>query len=110
MNQYEEKDGKLAWERRLKVSRKILYKESKRMLQGIILWTLCLYYKFKRFKDPKVESIRGKDGKPRWEWRLKDSWKILNKEFKIILQGIPVRTICLLRKFKRVKYLKDESI
>ena len=57
MNQYEEKDGKLPWERRLKVSRKILYKESKRILQGILVRTLCLFYKFKGFKDPKDESI-----------------------------------------------------
>ena len=57
MNQYEENNGKPQWEMRLKVSRKILYKESKRILQGILVRTLCLFYKFKRFKDPKHESI-----------------------------------------------------
>ena len=57
INQCEEKEEKLAWERRLKVSRKILYKESKRIFEEILVRTLCLFYKFKGFIDPKDESI-----------------------------------------------------
>ena len=52
-----EKTGKLPWETRLKVSRKILYKVSKRILEGILEMTLFLFYMFKIFKDPKDDSI-----------------------------------------------------
>ena len=104
------KDGKSRWERRLKVSRKILNKESKLILEGIRLRTLCLFYKFMRFKDPKDESIWKKYGKPPWETRLKVSRKILYKESNRILHGILLRTLCLFYTFKRFKYPKDESI
>ena len=57
MNQYEEKDGKPQWKSRSKVARNILYKEPNRILQGILVRTLFLFYKFKGFKDPKDESI-----------------------------------------------------
>ena len=77
MNQYEENDGKLAWEWTLKVSRKILYKESKRIPQRILVRTLCLFYKFKGFEHLKDDEKN--DGKPPWERRLKVSRTILFK-------------------------------
>jgi hypothetical protein len=61
---------------------------------------LFLFYKFKSFKDPKDDSIKGKEGKPPWDRRLKVSRKNLNTEFKLILQGILQMTFFLLYKFK----------
>ena len=64
---------------RLNFPRKILNKESKLIFEGILQMTLFLFYNFMRFKDPKDESIRGKDGKPRLERKFNVSKKFVNK-------------------------------
>ena len=51
------KGGKNPWERTPKASRKILNKESKLILKGILVMTLFLFYKFKSLKDLKDDSI-----------------------------------------------------
>jgi hypothetical protein len=95
---------------RLKGSRKIQNKESKLILQGILVMTLFLFYKLKSFEDPNDDSIRGKEGKHPWERIPKGSRKILNKESKLILHRILVMTLFLFYKFKSFKYPKDDSI
>ena len=72
--------------------------------------TLFFFYEFKSFKDPKDDSIWGKEGKPPWDKRPKGSRKILKNESKLILMGILVMILFLFYKFKSLRDRIDYSI